>query len=127
MSKKRILICEDETNIRELIKIGLSDDHYELSEIQDGFSIGTTLFKSNPDLIILDLRMPTTDGFTVLENIQKFYLDKDKKPPKILVVSAFIDDSTIPKIQELPATDWLSKPFHLEELREKVKQILEKE
>ncbi|MFC2140240.1 response regulator transcription factor [Candidatus Auribacterota bacterium] len=124
MPKTKILIVEDEVSIRELIRMGLSKEGYEIAEAGDGFSIGSILFDFIPDLILLDLHMPTADGYTVLENVQKFYLKKKKVPPKILVVSAFIDDTTLPEIKALPASDWLSKPFHIDDLKKKVKNLL---
>lgn len=125
MTAKKILIVEDEAAIRELMKIGLANENYEISERENGFNIGEALFEENPELIILDLHMATTDGFGVLENIQHFYIDRGKKKPKILIVSAFIDDSTLSKIKELPADDWLSKPFQMDALREKIKELLD--
>lgn len=125
MTAKKILIVEDEAAIRELMKIGLANENYEISERENGFNIGEALFEENPELIILDLHMATTDGFGVLENIQHFYIERGKKKPKILIVSAFIDDSTLSKIKELPADDWLSKPFQMDALREKIKELLD--
>ena len=55
-----------------------------------------------------------------------FYIEKKKTPPKILVVSAFIDQNTLPKLKEMPVSDYLSKPFHLDELREKINNLLKK-
>lgn len=124
MTAKKILIVEDEEAIRELMKIGLSSGNYDISERENGFNISEALFEENPELIILDLHMATTDGFGVLENIQHFYIDKGKTKPKILIVSAFIDGSTLDKIRELPADDWLSKPFQMDALRNKIKELI---
>jgi two-component system KDP operon response regulator KdpE len=123
-AKKKILILEDEESIRALIKMGLADNDYTIIEAKDGFSVGATLFEFVPDLIILDLRMARTDGYTVLENIKKFYLEKEKEPPKILIVSAFINEETIEKFKGMPVSDYLSKPFHMENLQKKIADLL---
>lgn len=124
MTAKKILIIEDEEAIRELMKIGLSNTDYIISERENGFNLSEALFEENPNLIILDLHMATTDGFGVLENIQHYYIDKGKTSPKILIVSAFIDETTLDKIKTLPADDWLSKPFKMEELRSKIDALI---
>lgn len=124
MDKKKILIVDDEENIRIWMKEGLMAEGYEIREARDGFNIGSALLDFVPDLIILDLRMGVTDGFTVLENIQRFYVDEGKQRPKVLIVSGFIDKGNKAQFKDMPADDCLGKPFHFEELKRKLTNLL---
>mgnify|MGYP002397282924 FL=1 len=77
---------------------------------------------STYDLLILDINVPTKDGFTILQelNTKKVYI------PTIFI-SALIDIEDISKAYELGAREYLKKPFHLEELAIKINLILKKE
>ncbi len=115
----RILLVEDEENLREAIKMNLELEGYEL-EVAD---TGTKALKKMQDrrfnLVILDVMLPEMDGFTVCQNIR---LTNNDVP--ILFLTA--KDTSKDKIEglKLGADDYLTKPFNLEELLLRVKVLV---
>jgi len=71
MTKPRILIVDDDPDLRRGLNLRLRANHYETSYATDGFSAVALAYKERPDLIILDLGLPAGDGFVVLERLQQ--------------------------------------------------------
>lgn len=115
----KILVVDDEPNIRSLIQFVL--DHHVKSALvefaKDGFEAGWKAFRLQPDLVILDLLMPGMDGFKVLEFLRGL---PELRQTRVLVVTALHDPEVREKVLGLGANDILHKPFHIDELREKV-------
>lgn len=103
---KKILIIEDDKFLRKIIAKKLTQEEYEIFEAVDGEE-GINLAKEkNPDLILLDLVLPSMDGFTVLYNLKK-----DKKSSKIpvIILSNLGQTEEINKGLKLGAVDYLIK------------------
>ena len=98
------------------------DIKYELEAAYDGFEAGRKLALFNPDLVILDIRLPGMDGFKVCSSIRASY-DKDRV--KILAVTAYDTPITKDRILACGANEYLIKPFPGEIFREKVKELLQ--
>jgi hypothetical protein len=81
----RVLIVEDETDTRELVRRGLERDGWNIDEAANGRIALECLENAKPDLILLDLMMPEMDGFTFLENLRASSLGQDIP---VVVVSA---------------------------------------
>jgi two-component system, OmpR family, alkaline phosphatase synthesis response regulator PhoP len=117
---KKILVIDDEENIRELIKFNLESVGYEVILAADGRE---GLKKLNPeiDLIVLDLMLPVIDGLSVCREIRS---DKDKKGIPIIMLTA--REEEVDKILglEMGADDYMTKPFSPRELIARVKAIL---
>src|SRR5665647_460992 len=106
MKKIRVLIIEDETPARELIKYMLKD-HPEIEvvgECADGFCGAREIKEKHPDLIFLDIQMPKLTGFELLEVL-------DEKP-EVIFTTAF--DQYAIRAFELNAVDYLLKPYSKE-------------
>jgi Response regulators consisting of a CheY-like receiver domain and a winged-helix DNA-binding domain len=112
---KRILIIEDDKNIAELERDYLEADSFEVKITDNGESGLREALGGTYDLILLDLMLPKTDGFTVCRRI------RENKDTPVLMVSARRDD--IDKIRGLGlgADDYLVKPFSPSELVARVK------
>ena len=117
--KNKILVIEDEINIREGIKLNLDLSGYEVIEAVDGQEGLEKWKKSSPDLIVLDIMLPFIDGYEVLKEIRS----SDEKIP-ILILSA--KDTDLDKVKGLSeqADDYLSKPFNLNEFLLRVERLL---
>lgn len=117
----RILIVEDEVKLAEALKNGLSHHGFAVDLIHDGQKALTriTLHKSDYDLIILDLMLPSLSGDEICEKIRKEGISVP-----ILVLTARNETDTKVKLLLSGADDYLIKPFSFEELLARVRALL---
>lgn len=115
----RILLVEDEENIRAVVKLNLELDNFEVIEADTGRKALRYAQEQHFDLIILDVMLPEIDGFQVCEQIR---LTNTEVP--IIFLTA--KDTAMDRIQGLRrgADDYLTKPFNLEELQLRVQSLL---
>lgn len=101
----KILIADDEAEIRDVLRLYLEKDGYEVAEAADGVEAMEKIKKEHPDLAILDIMMPGLDGYRVLRNIR----ESNNMP--VIMLSA--KDSDADKILglDLGADDYITKPF----------------
>ena len=104
MTKKKILIVEDEEPMARALVLKLEKEGYEAKSVEDGSKALEVLDKEKFDLILLDLMMPKLDGFGVLEEIKK----RNIKVP-VIVSSNLSQDSDFKKAKELGAKDFFVK------------------
>jgi DNA-binding response OmpR family regulator len=119
---KKILIIEDDEFLRQLISKKISSEGFEVSSAIDGTD-GIEKVKSvMPDLILLDLLLPTTDGYEVLSKIKA---DNTTKAIPVIILSNLGQQDEINKGMKLGAIDFLVKAqLTPEEIVAKVKTIL---
>jgi two-component system alkaline phosphatase synthesis response regulator PhoP len=121
MTKKRILIAEDEDSIRNLVKYNLEAEGHSVTTAENGLEAMKRFKEGRYDLAILDIMMPEIDGYSVCESIRLV----DTHIP-VLFLSAKSSGESRVKGLKLGADDFLSKPFHLEELIIRVNRLLSK-
>ncbi len=117
----RILLVEDEENIREGIKLNLELEDFEVVATDNGKS-ALQLFRSQHfDLIILDVMLPEIDGFQICEQIRLENLD-------VPIMFLTAKDTSVDKVHGLKkgADDYLVKPFNLEELLLRIRNLLKR-
>ncbi len=118
----RILVIDDDAQIRSILKEMLEGAGYDVIEAPDG-EIGLKLFRENPlDLIIMDIVMPKKDGIDVIAELQHDFPDV-----KIIAISGggFLKkEDYLQKADELGAVRSLSKPFNIKKLLKTVKELL---
>lgn len=115
----RILLVEDDSGIAELVQEDLEAQGFATDWAEDGEE-AYSLSQSFPyDLLILDVTLPGITGFEIVEKLRS---KKDKVPVLILTARDGIEDRV--KGLELGADDYLVKPFHLTELRARVRALL---
>ncbi|MBR1861101.1 MAG: response regulator transcription factor [Lachnospiraceae bacterium] len=110
----KILIADDEAEIRSLIKLYLENESYEVLEAGNGLEALSSFEKNSPDMCILDIMMPGKDGYEVLKEIRK------KSNIPVLILSAKDEYSEKILGLNLGADDYLSKPFNPLEITARV-------
>jgi two-component system response regulator PilR (NtrC family) len=118
--RPRILVVDDEASMREMLRIVLRRDGYDVQVAQDGRAALEILKKDVFDLLLSDIRMPDLSGVEVLRAAKDVNRDIIA-----FMMTAFASTSTAVEAMRLGAVDYFTKPFNMEELRLKVRQHLE--
>ena len=118
---KTILVVDDESNIRLMLRKTLQTEGYVVQEAADGRQALDAVDRHSPDLMILDLSMPQLDGFGVLQHLKSM---RPSKKPRVIVLTAYGSISTAVKATRLGAMDFLEKPVSPDEVREAVEAVL---
>jgi two-component system response regulator PilR (NtrC family) len=119
--KGRILIVEDENSMREVLRILLEGESYEVISASDGLKGLSYIDKDIFDLVITDIKMPGADGFEVLKKVKHISPDTI-----VLMITAFGTTEAAIEAMKLGAYDYINKPFKIDEIRLIVKKALEK-
>jgi two-component system, OmpR family, alkaline phosphatase synthesis response regulator PhoP len=118
---KKILIVDDEPNIVMTLEYTFKKSNYEVFIARDGQEALDILKTNYPDVIILDIMMPMVDGFATLEQIRK---DANLQHTKVMFLSAKNKESDIEKGLALGADAYMTKPFSIKKVIEKVEELL---
>lgn len=118
---KKILIVDDEPNIVMALEYTFKKNNFEVFIARDGQEALDTLKSTYPDVIILDVMMPTVDGYATLQQIKK---DANLKHTKVIFLSAKNKESDIQKGLNLGADVYLTKPFSIKKIVEQVNELL---
>ena len=116
--KKRIVICDDETHLREMVGEYLEARGYDVLQAEDAAALHAALRQSAPDLILLDVTMPGEDGLSALRTLR----GEHRTPVIMLTASADVVDRVVGL--EMGADDYLGKPVDLRELEARIKAAL---
>ena len=120
MRQKRVLVIEDETDIRELIAINLRDVGYEVVTASTGAAgLRAATGPQTPDVILLDLMLPDVDGIDICRQLRA-----DGSLIPIVMLTARDTETDRVLGLEMGADDYLTKPFSVRELQARVKAIL---
>ncbi len=121
MSAAHILVVDDETDIRELVKEILEDEQYIVSVAANGAEARQALIERRPDLILLDVWMPDIDGISLL----KEWHESDEKAPPVVVMSGHGTVETAVEATRLGAYDFLEKPLSMAKLLLTIRHALD--
>ncbi len=119
MSEKRILIVDDDDEIRELLEFDVSQSGYFVDTAKDGLEGLNKALNNTYDLILLDVMMPKMNGFDVCKNIRQAKL---AIPILMLTAKGTIDDKT--EGFDCGADDYLVKPFDIQEVLLRIRVLL---
>ncbi len=117
----RILLVEDEENIRDVVKLNLEMDNYEVVTTANGREAINLFHQQHFDLLILDVMLPEINGFQICEQVRLTNLD-------IPIIFLTAKDTAPDRITGLKkgADDYLTKPFNLEELLLRVQNLIKR-
>ena len=120
--KKRIFIVDDDQHIANLILAMLkSNGDYICETALDGFRAGEKFNQFKPDLVTLDIKMKGLNGYEVCSYIRN---ELNNHAVKVLIVSGFVDDQIKEAQAKYRFDDYLSKPFDMDVLKEKIERLL---
>jgi two-component system KDP operon response regulator KdpE len=118
MNATRVLVVDDDTQIRRALSTALGGHGYDVAVAVDGADALARIATWNPDIVVLDLVMPNVDGFEVVRDVRTW------SEVPVIVLSArgqFQDKITA---LDLGADDYITKPFGIEELEARIRAIL---
>lgn len=120
-TKAKILICDDDPLLRELMQFRLTSKGYEVVQAADGAEALEKTWSERPDLVVLDAMMPKSDGFEVLTRIKG---DPKLTETPVIMLTARKTEKDIVSALEKGADDYLVKPFIPEELLARLSRLL---
>ena len=115
MDKKKILVVEDEKAIADILVFNLQREGYDTLVAYDGADGLHAALEQAPDLVLLDVMLPSMDGFEVLRHI------REKQDTPIIMLTAREEETDKVLGLELGADDYITKPFSMRELMARVK------
>jgi DNA-binding response OmpR family regulator len=115
----KILVVDDESVIRELLRTFLIGEGYEVIEAASGEEAVETARREKPQVVLLDIKMPGMDGIEACERLR---MDERTRFIPIIMVTAFGDSKM--RALKAGADDFVNKPFEMVELAIRVKSIL---
>jgi DNA-binding NtrC family response regulator len=117
----RVLVADDETNLRELLVRELGRKGHDVEGVADGEAALERLAEGGYDVVVLDMKMPRREGIEVLRE-----LAGSPEPPQVIVMTGFQEVSTAVEAMKLGAYDYLTKPAKIEELDILIRKAAEK-
>jgi len=118
---KTILVVDDEPDVAQLLSLILKTDGYNVLVAVDGQEALERARKEAPDLILLDVMLPKLDGYRVARMLK---FDENYKHIPIIMLTAKIQEKDKKTGMEMGADDYLTKPFEIPILQQKVREIL---
>jgi DNA-binding response OmpR family regulator len=103
-----ILVVDDESDVRDLLRKFLTRRGYEVRTAGDGEAAIEAIRETHPDIVLLDIRLPKLDGLSVLQRLRD-----ESDNVAVITMSGNADEDTARKSLELGAADFITKPFNL--------------
>src|SRR3989338_8494267 len=122
IKKIKILLADDETDIREIMAKKIAHEGYQVISAEDGEEAWTKIKKENPDVILLDLNMPKMDGFMVLKLLRENPPSSKWQP--VVIISARAELNDMQKGFSLEADHYIAKPCHIADVLKAIQLML---
>jgi len=119
--KKKILIVDDEPQIVRLLSLRLQANNYDVAVAYDGYQCIHMVKEENPDLILLDIKMPMGGGIEAFENLKNNTFT-DKIP--VIFITAYPSVEVKKQVIDMGADGFIAKPFSSEDLLDKIRSII---
>lgn len=122
MLARRVLVIDDEENLRHFLTMVLQEEGYEVGTVQDGLEALERMDQSEWDIILCDIRMPRMDGMTFLKEMKS-----REMAGTVIMMSAYGTIDTAVEAMKVGAYDYVSKPFNADEIILVLKKAEERE
>jgi len=120
--QKRVLICDDDPLLVDLLEFRLRGRGYEVDIARDGGEALARMGEARPDAVVLDAMMPVMDGYEVLRRIRE---EEGTRDIPVVMLTARKQERDIVGALELGANDYIVKPFIPEELVARLGRLLD--
>jgi excisionase family DNA binding protein len=121
--KRKILIVDDDQELVELITDALHrDTRFETRSVNNGFDAGMMVKEYRPDLIVLDVMLPDINGKEVCQRVRG---DSTMDDVRIICISGMVEEDKIEDLRAAGANDFIHKPFEVDQLIERMCQLLD--
>jgi two-component system OmpR family response regulator len=122
VAKPLVFAVDDEEHITELIALGLSINGFDVARLGTGREALAEIERRRPDLVVLDVMLPDLDGFEVARRLRQ----TEGAGTRVPIIFLTAKDATADKVQglKLGVDDYVTKPFSIEELVERVRAVL---
>lgn len=120
-AKKRVMIVDDDPDALALMEKILTDEGFELIKVSNATEVGLKAAQLSPDLILLDFLMPEINGFEVCAALRENELTRSTP---IMAVTCLTKEQEIERIFSCGADEYLAKPFKVEQLLERVRDLI---
>jgi DNA-binding NtrC family response regulator len=117
----KIVIADDDKNLRKVLVNELSDEGFEVIETDQGAKTVELLERNEYDVLLLDMNMPGLSGLEVLKKIKELEISTE-----VIILTAYATVSTAVETMKIGAYDYLTKPFQIEELKTVIEKAYEK-
>jgi DNA-binding response OmpR family regulator len=121
LTKKQVMIVDDDPDALALMEKILSDEGFELVKVSNATEVGLKAAQLTPDLILLDFLMPEINGFEVCKALRDNELTRSIP---IMAVTCLTKEQDIERIFDCGADEYLAKPFRVDQLLEKVRELI---
>lgn len=118
---KKILIVDDDQQIVLLLASRLKANKYEIAVAYDAMQAVAKAFSEEPDLILLDIKMPAGGGISVMDSLRN---SAATSVIPVIVITAYPNPEIQQKVLEMGAVDFISKPFKAEDVLSRIRKAL---
>lgn len=122
-AKKRVMVVDDDPDALSMVERMLTDEGFELIKVSNATEVGLKAAQLSPDLILLDFLMPEVNGFEVCKALRENELTRSTP---IMAVTCLSKEKDIERIFACGADEYLPKPFKVDDLLKKVRELLGK-
>jgi DNA-binding response OmpR family regulator len=123
--KRKILVVDDDESLVELIVDALQrDGRFDVRSVNNGFGAGMMIKEFRPDLVVLDVMLPDINGKEVCNLVRS---DKTMDDVRIICISGMVEQEKIQELRDAGADDFMKKPFDVDQLVNRVCQLLDVE
>jgi len=115
----RILIVDDQHGVRVLLQLAFQEEGYQVATAVNGRDALRQVERWRPDVVVMDVRMPVMGGLEALPRIKAL-----APRTAVVIMSAHVEADALPEVWRLGANDFIYKPFDLDELKSRVREVL---
>jgi two-component system response regulator (stage 0 sporulation protein F) len=115
----KVLVVDDEAGVRLLLELVFGEEGYQVDSATNGLQALQKVRSFQPDVVIMDVKMPVMDGLEALPRIKAL-----SPQTKVIIITAYLEAANVKQVWERGASGFLFKPFDLEDIKGEVHRVL---